>query len=69
MSLAAVAALDGLGAVMLPKAESVEQIAQAVRTWGVAVLPSIEILATTGLYAGREKKGAHAKEAGKPFSP
>lgn len=40
--LAAVAALAGLGAVMLPKAESVEQIAQAVRTCSVAVLPLIE---------------------------
>jgi citrate lyase subunit beta/citryl-CoA lyase len=40
--LSAVASLSGLGAVMLPKAESPEQIAHAVQTSGLPVLPLIE---------------------------
>jgi citrate lyase subunit beta / citryl-CoA lyase len=40
--LSAVASLTGLGAVMLPKAESPEQIAHAVQTSGLPVLPLIE---------------------------
>ena len=40
--LSAVASLTGLGAVMLPKAESPEQIAHAVQTSGLPVLPLME---------------------------
>jgi citrate lyase subunit beta/citryl-CoA lyase len=40
--LAAVANLTGLGAVMLPKAETPQQIAHAAQTSGLPVLPLIE---------------------------
>ena len=40
--LSAVVSLTGLGAVMLPKAESPEQIAHAAQTSGLPVLPLIE---------------------------
>jgi citrate lyase subunit beta/citryl-CoA lyase len=40
--LAAVANLTGLGAVMLPKAETPQQIAHATQTSGLPVLPLIE---------------------------
>jgi citrate lyase subunit beta/citryl-CoA lyase len=40
--LSAVASLTGLGAVMLPKAENPEQIAHAVQTSGLPVLPLME---------------------------
>jgi citrate lyase subunit beta/citryl-CoA lyase len=40
--LAAVAKLTGLGAVMLPKAETPEQIVHAAQTSGLPVLPLIE---------------------------
>ena len=40
--LAAVASLTGLGAVMLPKAETPEQISHAVHISGLPVLPLIE---------------------------
>jgi citrate lyase subunit beta/citryl-CoA lyase len=40
--LSAVASLSGLGAVMLPKAENPEQIAHAVQTSGLPVLPLME---------------------------